>query len=362
MPHLDIPHWRLHNQHIAGTPLGTPEAVVAWLGAVQAQDYAGAKWAVGQRTLDFTDVDVDRLLADGTILRTHILRPTWHLVMPADIRWMLALTAPRINAAMASAYRQVELEDGLFARSNAALAKALEGGQRLTRTELLGVLQQAGLIGEREGRLNYLLIHAELEGVICSGGLRGKQHTYALLDERCPQSRTLTRDEALAELARRYFTSHGPATVKDYVWWSGLTMTDARAGLDMVKSQLLHAEVDGQTYWFADGPPSLREPSPTAYLLPNYDEYVVGYTDRRAIFDPTHLPKLDSRVNPLFNYVIVLDGHIAGTWKRTFKKNAVVMTLSLFTPLSEAETEAVTRAAHRYAQFLNPSTELLFDS
>ncbi|MCW5851953.1 MAG: AlkZ family DNA glycosylase [Anaerolineae bacterium] len=362
MTHLDIPHWRLHNQHLAGTRMETPEAVVAWLGAVQAQDYAGAKWAVGQRTLDCSDADLDRLLADGTILRTHILRPTWHLVMPTDIRWMLSLTAPRINAAMAYAYRQVELDDTLFARSDAVLAQALQGGQRLTRADLCSVLQQAGLLGAHEGRLNYLLIHAELAGMICSGGLRGKQHTYALLDERCPEGRTLTRDQALAELVRRYFTSHGPATVKDYVWWSGLTMTDARAGLNMVKSQLAHTGVDGQTYWFADGPPSFSDPSPTAYLLPNYDEYVVGYTDRHAIFDPTHLPKLDSRVNPLFNYVIVIDGHIVGTWKRTFKTSAVVMTFDPFTPLSEAETQAVVRAAHRYAQFLHTSTELVFDS
>ncbi len=361
LTHLDIPHWRLHNQHIAGLPFEKPEDVVAWLGAVQAQDYAGAKWAVGQRTSGCTDADLDRLLADGTILRTHILRPTWHLVMPADIRWMLALTAPRIHAAMAHMYRQVELDQALFARSQAVLAKALQGGQRLTRAELLAVLQQAGLIGAHNERLTYLLLHAELDGLICSGGLRGKQHTYALLAERSPQSRTLTRDESLAELARRYFRSHGPATVKDYVWWSGLTMMDARAGLDMVKSQLGHAEVDGQTYWFSDTAPSLRE-SPTAYWLPNYDEYVVGYADRRAIFDPSHTPKLDSRANPLFNYVIVLDGQIVGTWKRLFRKNTVVLILSLFTALSDPETQAILGAANRYALFLNMSTELLFDS
>nr|MDQ6908888.1 winged helix DNA-binding domain-containing protein [Chloroflexota bacterium] len=236
MTHLDIAHVRLHNHHIAGTKLAAPDAVVRWLGAVQSQDYAGAKWAVGQRMHDTTDAALDQAFADGAILRTHVMRPTWHFVAPADIRWLLALTAPRVNATNAYHYRKHGLNDATFARSNAALTNALRGGAQRTRTELASVLQQAG-IATNDLRLGLIMMRAELDGVVCSGARRGKQFTYALLDERAPPAETLARDEALAELTRRYMTSHGPATVQDFVWWSGLTMTDAKAGLEMVKPQ-----------------------------------------------------------------------------------------------------------------------------
>src|SRR5688572_10872776 len=228
-----IPTQRLHNQHISQVGFRQPAEVVGWLGAVQAQDYAAAKWALALRAPGLTDADVDRALADGSILRTHVLRPTWHFVLPDDIRWMLALTAPRINALSAYYYRQMGLDDATFARSNDVLAKALQGGQQRTREELAAVLHQAGIYNGELLAFTYLMIRAELDGVVCSGARRGKQFTYALLDERAPQARQLTRDEALAELARRYFSGHGPATLADFVWWSGLTVTDARSGLEM---------------------------------------------------------------------------------------------------------------------------------
>jgi hypothetical protein len=217
MTHLEIAHQRLHNQLISRQTFEKAGDVVGWLGAVQAQDYAAAKWAVGQRVQEATDVAIDRAFADGAILRTHVMRPTWHFVTPADIRWMLQLTAPRVNALNASYYRQRALDDDIFKRSNAILAKALQGGKQLTRTELASVLQQAGIATGDLLRLTYLMIRAELDGVLCSGARRGKQFTYALLDEQAPQAKSLERDEALAELTRRYFTSHGPATLQDFV-------------------------------------------------------------------------------------------------------------------------------------------------
>ncbi len=360
MTTLEIAHSRLLSQHIAGTPFEKPGDVVKWLGAVQAQDFLAAKWAVAARTRGTSDAVMEQAIADGTVLRVHLLRPTWHFVAPEDIRWILALTAPRVHAANAYWYRQAGLDSAIFSQSNAALGKALQGGNQLTRSEITSVLQQAGIATDIPQRFAYLMMRAELDGIVCNGARRGKQHTYALLDERAPQARTLGRDEALAELSRRYFTSRGPATLDDYVWWSGLSAQDANAGLEMVKSQLVEEAIDGQTYWFATPTLDAKESSPGAYLLPNFDEYVVGYTDRSAIFDASHIQKLDARGSILANHTIVIDGRIAGVWKRTLRKNAVEIELSPFTPLTEAENQAVVMAAGRYGEFLDLPVALTF--
>jgi hypothetical protein len=360
MTNLDIAHQRLHNQLITRRTFEKPGDVVEWLGAVQAQDYAAAKWAVGLRLQGTTDDDIEQAFTGGAILRTHLMRPTWHFVSPADIRWILALTAPRVNAVNAYYYRKLALDDAVFMHSNAVLAKALQGGKQLTRPELASVLQQAGIATDDLQRFTHIMMRAELDGIVCSGARRGKQFTYALLDERAPQARTLDRDEALAEFARRYFTSHGPATLQDFVWWSGLMVADARAGLEMGTSQLIHEVVDGQTYWFSMSTPPAKDLSQAAYLLPNYDEYIVGYTDRSAVFDASHTNKLDPRGNILFSHTIVMDGRVVGTWKRTIKKDAVIITPSLLTPLNDAETRAFAASANRYGAFLDMSVNLTF--
>src|SRR6266446_3507417 len=356
---LDIAHQRLHNQLITRRTFEKPGDVVEWLGAVQAQDYAAAKWAVGLRLQGTTDDDIEQAFTRGAILRTHLMRPTWHFVSPSDIRWILALTAPRVNAVNAYYYRKLALDDAVFMHSNAVLAKALQGGKQLTRPELASVLQQAGIATDDLQRFTHIIMRAELDGIICSGARRGKQFTYALLDERAPQARMLDRDEALAELTMRYFTSHGPATMQDFVWWSGLTVIDAKAGLEMVKPQLVHEVVDGQTYWFSPSTPLVQDLSQAAYLLPNYDEYTVGYTDRSAIFDALHTNKLDPRGGLLTN-TMVLDGQVVGTWKRTFKKNTVVIEANPFVPLSITETRAFAASANRYGAFLTMSVNFTF--
>lgn len=349
LQNLDIAQQRLANQHLVGNPFKTAPEVVAWLGAVQAQEYPWAKWALGQRTTGLTDAAIEQAFAEGSLLRTHVMRPTWHFVTPEDIRWLLALTAPRVNTAVASYYRKLELDEATFARSNAVLAKALEGGKQLTRPELAAILQQAGIATADLLRFSHLMLRAELDGVVCSGALRGKQHTYALLDERAPQARTLERDEALAELARRYFTSHGPATVADFGWWSGLTMADARAGLEMAKPHLLQEVSEGQVYWLPFSSPPVNVTPPVAHLLPAFDEYTVAYKDRRAILDPAYPPQAKTDI---LNPAIAVAGKIVGTWKRTFKKDTVVLTLSPFTILTEAENQAIAGAARHYAAFL----------
>ena len=250
---MDVAIQRLRNQRLVGRPFATPEEVVGWLGAVQAQDYAGAKWAIGQRSRAGTDADVERACADGRILRTHVLRPTWHFVLPDDVRWMLALTAPRVRAAMAYYDRKLALDGAAFRRSQAVLQKALAGRQGADARGAGGGRSAAAGIEASGQRLGHIMMRAELDALITSGPRRGKQSTYALLDERAPGGRTLARDEALAELAGRYFASHGPALPQDFAWWSGLTVGDARRGIESASPRLASATVDGKTYWHAPG-------------------------------------------------------------------------------------------------------------
>jgi len=359
MKNFDIARLRLHNQRLSTTTFKNPGDVVGWFGAVQSQDYAGAKWALGQRIQNATDAAIDRSFNEGKILRTHILRPTWHFVTPADIRWMLMLTAPRVHAANAYMYRQLELDKVTLKKSNAALERALLGGRQLTRTELAAAFKKAGIVADGL-RLGYFMMYAELEGLICSGARRGKQFTYALLEERVPQVNTLNRDEALAELTRRYFRSRGPATLQDFVWWSGLTMADAKNGIEMVKSQFVNEVLEGQTYWFANSGSRapFREKSPKAYLLPNYDEYFIGFKDRSAIGEVARRSNLPENSPSLLAHSIILDSQVVGGWKRTLKKNVVIIELNLITDLTKAEKRAVAEAANWYGKFLDLRVEL----
>jgi len=345
---LDILRQRLQNQLLSQTKFTQPSQVVAWLGAVQSQDYAGAKWAISQRTNGLTDGEIERCFAKGEILRTHVLRPTWHFVTPQDIRWMLALTAPRVLALLAFLDRQLAVDQSLIKQTNTILAKALEGGRQSTRAEIGSVLQKNGV--QTNGlRLGHIVMHAELDGIICSGAKKGKQFTYALLEERAPQAKTLEHEEALAELTKRYFRSHGPATLKDFVWWSGLTMAEARKGIDFVKSEFEQEVIEGQAYWFAAWQP-VRKPSPTTFLLPNYDEYTVGYTDRSAIFDASHADKFP-RESVLAQSILVA-GRIVGTWKRTIKKKEIVIELAPFTLPTNEQNQAIIAATQQYGKFL----------
>jgi hypothetical protein len=355
MARLRLVDCRLVNQQLAQQQFARTADVVAWLGAVQAQDYTAAKWAVGQRLAAATDAEIEQAFAEGAILRTHVMRPTWHFVSPNDIRWMLALTAPRVNALCAYYYRKLDLDAAFFARSQKAMVRALEGGRQLTRPELGAVLQRAGLVRRDETsanlRMGHIMLRAELDGVVCSGARRGKQFTYALLDERAPRGKTRSRSEALAELAIRYFTSHGPATLQDFVWWSGLTVKDAREGLEMVKSKLVSDVAGERTYWMTASTSPARNGG-RAYLLPNFDEYVVGYADRRAIFDPAYAQAVDGRANILFSHTIVLDGKIAGTWKRSAARAGVTIEVRALAPMNAIQARRIAAAGKRYGAFL----------
>ena len=359
MTELNITGLRLANQKLSASSFKNPAEVVSWLGAVQSQDYAGAKWALSLRANGITDADIEQACTDGSILRTHLLRPTWHFVTPDDIRWMLKLTAPRVHAAGAFMYRQSGLDKAIFKKSNATLEKALQGGQQLTRTELASALNKVGIPAEGF-RLGYLMMYAELEGIICSGARRGKQFTYALLQARAPQVKALTRDEALAELTSRYFSTRGPATLHDFAWWSGLTMADAKNGIEMVKSKFVNEVIAGQTYWFGEFASVPKVKSPTAYLLPNYDEYFIGFRDRSAIGQVTQRAGIQGDDQALIAHVIILDGQIVGGWRRTLKKDEVLVEMSLITKLTKPEIQAINAGAERFGKHLGLPVSVIY--
>jgi hypothetical protein len=281
------------------------------------------------------------------------MRPTWHFVLPEDIRWLLAATAPRVHAANAHYYRKVGLDGAAFARAHEIFVKALSGGHQLTREELAAALRGGGVACDDALRFTFLVLHAELDGVLCSGARRGKQFTYALLDERVPARANLAREEALGQLTGRYFTSHGPATTADCAWWSGLTTADVKAGIEAASPRLASAAVDGKTYWFAARPAKARPADgPLVHLLPNFDEYVVAYQNRDAFLEPKIAKKLDPRSGVFAANALVVDGLLAGGWRRTLGKGEVVLEKKPLSPLTAAQKKALREAAERYARFL----------
>jgi hypothetical protein len=354
----DVAQSRLYYQQIATTKFKEPSQLVSWLGALQAQDYHGAKWSIGLRLPAATDADIEQAIADKTIIRTWPMRGTLHFVAAEDARWMLKLLTPRIIRQTAGRYRQLELDDAIFARSKELFTQALQGGKQLTRDEMHQLLEQANI--STAGQRGYhILCRSAQDGFICFGPPRGKQQTFTLLDEWVPQVKSLARDEALAELARRYFMGHGPATLRDFVWWSGLTITDARAGLELIKSQLIQETVNGQTCWMSPEMPRLKYDLSTAYLLPGFDEYLLGYTDRSASLDPAYAKQVHPGGNGVFAPTLISRGRVVGTWKRTFKKGAIVITPNPFNVLSQAETQAFAAAAERYGAYMNMPSVLL---
>ena len=350
--HDAIAAQRLHNQSISRPAPRSPAGIVGWLGAVQAQEYAAAKWAVGLRLRDVTDAEIERAFDAGRILRTHVLRPTWHFVTPADIRWMLDLTAPHIQRAMSYQWRQLELDARVCTRAIGLMERALAEGEYLTRGELGARLARSRVVATGN-RLAHLAAHAELEAVICSGPRRGKQFTYALLATRAPRARSLPRDEALAELTRRYLQSHAPATVRDFVWWSGLSTADAKRGLEMngAKSQI----GDGLTYWTLGGSSAGPGARAGVHLLPVYDEYVVAYRDREAV---PHWPAAAVvRGNATFQNVLVIAGQIAGTWRAVRTERAAIEVAPV-RRLSDSERRFLDATVKRYGRFLDAPVSL----
>jgi hypothetical protein len=343
---------------LTGKPAATAGEVVETLGAVQAQDFAGAKWALAQRTRGLTDAQVELEFDSGAFLRTHVLRPTWHFVRPEDIRWMLALTAPRVKAKMKQSGPSLKSLEQVFDRSNAAIEQALSGGKHLTRTELGAALERAGVKVESTQRLGHMMMRAELDAIVCSGARRGKQQTYALLDERVPRTAPIDRDEALHKLTRLYFSTRGPATLQDCAWWSGLTIADVKRGVEIAGTELERVDVDGVAHWF-DGR-SIPRARSAARLLPNYDEYFIGYRNRDAI--ATRLGDASAVIggNALISHVVFVEGQLIGTWKRVAEKKRSVVPIKLGCKLSATERALVGTALERYSTFLGEPVDAEF--
>jgi hypothetical protein len=341
---------RLHNEWLAPAAGRRPADVVERLCAMQSQDFIGAKWAIGLRATGLDDAAVEAAFDRGEIVRTHVMRPTWHFVTPADIRWMLALTAPRVHQASKFYYRQLGLDAKTMALVHRVLASELEGGRFRTRTELAQALAKRGI--EASGpRLGLLTIHAELEQVMCSGPARGKQLTYAHFDERAPTVAARTPRNPAAELARRYFESHGPATVRDFVWWSGLTVAQAKRGITDASPALEAQEVDGRTYWAASWKPVARMP-PATFLLPNYDEYLIAYKDRDLIRPAGATIGNGLMAGPdAFAHPLVVDARLAGFWRRRVSGLKTSVEIIAKIPLSAKQRKAVNAAADRLVAF-----------
>jgi winged helix DNA-binding protein len=353
MPRLDIARQRLINQGLVKPALTTAREVVEMLGAVQSQDYPGAKWGIAQRTAGLTDAQIEKEIDDGAIVRTHVLRPTWHFVAAIDIGWMLALTAPRVHAANAYWYRTLEVDDAVARRSRSVLTKALRDGRHLTRAELAKELERVRIDVTNPTRLAGIVMRAELDGLICSGARRGKHSTYALLEERVTTSVSLERDAALMELARRFFTTRGPATIDDFAWWSGLTKADARRGTEAASSHLKQESIDDRSYWSSASRPSARVSAPLAHLLPNYDEYFVGFKDRGAFGTRLVSSGVKPRTSALSGHALVVNGQIVGGWNRALSRGTVLVEPKPLVRLSDAEKRAVGAAARRFGQFLD---------
>jgi hypothetical protein len=345
----DIALLRLANQQIVATRCHEPAEVVASLGAMQAQDYLGTLWAIGLRLPAATETDIERAIADRTIIRTWPLRSTLHFVAAADVHWLLEFLGPRIVAAAAVRHEQFGLDKTVLTRIRKVLVKALQSDQQLTRDEIYTLLQRARI--SVEGQRGYHIVwRMGVDRIICFGARRGKQQTFTLLEEWSPKVRALDSDAALAELTLRYFQGHGPATLPDFVWWSGLKISDARTGLALVSAQLESVTVNDTVYWM--NPATLSRTGPVVSLLPGFDEYLLGYRDRSAALDPLDARKIQPGSNGIFAATIVIDGKITGTWKRVFAKKSVAISIDLFRSLTKAEARALEESMGRYCEFL----------
>jgi hypothetical protein len=353
--HHEIAATRLHNQYIARGLRAEPAALVARLGAVQAQEYPFATWGLALRLArERTAAGIGEAFDAGRILRTHVLRPTWHFVTPDDIRWMLDLTGPRVHRTLAAYTRREGIDRPTLVRAVSIFERVLGSGTSRTRPELGAHLARAG-IRVSSMQLGFITMYAELDAVVCSGPRRGRQFTYALVSDRAPRARRLSRDEALAELTRRYFTSHAPATIRDFTWWSGLTVADTKRGLEMTGATRQSA--GGLDYWRI-GSAGASRPSPGGvHLLPIYDEYLVAYRDRVAV---PHGPGVVGPAGVTFRHALVIGGQVAGTWNVRNARGGCAIQVTPMRRLSKPEQAGVEAAVDRFGRFIGAGATLTF--
>jgi hypothetical protein len=353
----DVAYYRLQLQEIAKPQFNKPEDVVRWLGVMQAQDYLAALWAVGVRSKNINELQIEKALAEKKIVRTWPLRGTLHFIAAEDVHWMLEHFAPRITALnKARLKRDSEIDEKVVTRCKKVLEKALDGKQ-LTRDEVYDALEKARIVTKDQRGLHILWRLAH-DGLICFGARNGKQHTFTLLDEWIPSTKKIKRDEALFNLAERYFKSHAPATLQDFAWWSGLPNAEAKAAIELIKPQLTFEKSGQLDYFLPDNIPAITK-TPSIKLLPGFDEFVISYTERSASFNSSEKGKIINTVNGIFFPIIVVNGKVEGTWKRDLKKDSAILTANPFAKFSEAQKKSIIKEAKRYGKFLDKKVEVI---
>jgi hypothetical protein len=356
----EISNIRLTSQKIESTKFKKANEIVSWMGAIQAQDFSMAKLALGVRLLDSTEEKIVESLNKGEIIRTHLMRPTWHFVTAEDIYWMLELTAPQIKTSLKSRHTQLELSESIFAKSNSVIEKSLRGGVTLSREELAEGISKAG-INTDANRLSHLFLRAELDGILCNGPIIDNKLTFSLLRERVPYRKNLSREESLGELANRYFRSHSPASIQDFSWWSGLSHKDAMNAMESVRQNFITEIIGSRIYLFPNALHHSGNERDSVQLLPAYDEFLISYRDRSPSLSLTDNKKAVS-VNGIFNPVVVINGQVNGLWRRSIRNEKVILELILFNQEANTKKELFEETAAKIGRFYNRVTEIIYSN
>jgi hypothetical protein len=350
-----ISNQRLFNQHVQGTELNSVKELVYWMGAIQAQDYTMSKFAIGARLKKTTQQIIENAINKAEIIRTHVLRPTWHFVAAEDIRWMLELTAKNLNRSLSSNNKKLELDEKTFQKCNTIIEKLLRDGKHLTRKEIMAALEKKG-IKTNDLRAGHIMFRAETDLVVCNGIKRDKQFTYALFDERVPSTKKKTKEEALAELALRYFKSHGPATLQDFTWWSGLSLTDAKSGMESIQSMLTSVPHKENVFWFDEKTAPTKTKRNNLILLPAFDEFLISYKSREVSIHTDHTSHAFTN-NGIFTPIIVHNARVIGIWKPQYKKEILIKPYFFLRP-EEQQKKLFAKAAQSFGNFMDRAVKL----
>lgn len=350
MTPIEIVRLRLLNQQLSLSSFQTPAEIVSWLGALQAQDFMGGKWAIGMRLPKCSEDDIHTAIKTKKIIRSWPMRGTLHFVSPSDIRWMLRLLAVRMIPRMAPRLKQLELDDQTLSKGSKLLVSMLQGGKSKTRDEIYSVFESQGIHCANQRGL-HIIGKAAHDGLVCFGTPIGKQQTFVLLDEWLPKTQEYSREESLGMIASKYFSSHGPATLSDFVWWTGLTVSDARKAVELAKSSLSETRIERVSYWLGRNAPPTSRSSERVMLLPPFDEYLVGYKDRRFALESSHDAKSLSAIQYLLSPTACIDGRVVGLWRREMKTETVVIAVTPFRSLTHSEKQSLRDEAARYATF-----------
>jgi hypothetical protein len=354
----EISNTRLISQKIAVPEFKTAKEIVSWMGAIQAQDYSMGKWAIGARLSDPSDQRIESSLDKGEIIRVHVLRPTWHFISADDVYWMLQLSAPKIKSSLKSRHKELGLTESIITKTQDIIEKTLSKNLNLTREELANEFCKAKIKTDGN-RLSHILLLAEMDGIVCSGPLKNNKQTYSLLYERVHHKNELSREESLAALAKRYFISRCPATLQDFIWWSNLSVTDAQKAISSVKSDFFIETIGPGKYWIPNSFYGADTGITSVHLLPAYDEFLISYRDRSSSLSLINNKKTVSD-NGIFRPLIVVNGQVAGLWKRTIQKNKVIVEFDFLRSPDKSIRDLTDKKAAMFGQFLDKETEIRY--